>query len=94
MRLTSGEKDSIIKSKEPNVIHHDEWTEETTVYVNESDVFATMILLEVHQQCFFFVYYAKKWASLYEWKDGVSPSLIQHGIVIRASLRTMPIVAV
>ena len=48
--LTSGEKDTIRRSNEPTVITtangKAESTEEATVYVNDLDVFVTMMLLE------------------------------------------------
>ena len=48
--LTSGEKDTIRRSKEPTIITttsgEAESTEEATVYVNDLDVFVTMMLLE------------------------------------------------
>ena len=52
--LTSGEKDTIRRSKEPAVITtavgKAESTEEATVYANDLDVFVTMMLLEDSQQ--------------------------------------------
>ena len=48
--LTSGEKDTIRRSKEPTVITtaggKAESTAETTVYVNEMDVWVTTMILE------------------------------------------------
>ena len=52
--LTSGEKETNRRSKEPTVTatRKAETTEEATVYVNDWDVFVTMMLLEdsLHQQ--------------------------------------------
>ena len=48
--LTSGEKDAIRRSREPTVITTTsgkaESTQEATVYVNDLDVFAAIMLLE------------------------------------------------
>ena len=50
IQLTSGEKVAFRRSKEPNVIttanFKAESTEEATVYVNDSHIFVTMMLLE------------------------------------------------
>ena len=63
----SGEKGTIPRPKEPTVITtangKEESAEEATVYVDDLDVLSQWCCCEIHQQCYLWVFYAKKWAT-------------------------------
>ena len=75
--ITSGEKDTIRKSKETTVITtangKAESTDEATVHVHDLDVFATQrCCWNSHQQCHVWVSCAKKWDALADGNRRVS----------------------
>ena len=64
--LTSGEKDTTRRSKEPTAITTAigrAEKEDAAVHVGDLDVSVTMMLLDDSQQCYLWFYCAKKWAS-------------------------------
>ena len=87
--LTSGEKDTR-RSKETTAITtangKAESTEEATVYINDLDVFVTMMLLEDSKQCYLFVFITRRNGLLFRMEKGESPSLIRYGKVIKVQV--------
>ena len=73
--LTTGEKDTNRRSKEPTVItsasSKAESTEEATD-VKDLDVFVHCCCCKIHQQCPLWIYYAKNGASPMNRKERVS----------------------
>ena len=81
-QLSSGEKDSIRKSREPAVITTSsdkaESTEEATVYVDDFDVFATMMLLEHSPAVLSLGLLCEEMGCSYEWAGTVSVVVGQY----------------
>ena len=81
--ITSGEKETIIRSKEPTVITtangKAESTQEATVYVNDLDAFITMMLLEHLPAVLSLGLFGEDMDYSCHWKKGESPSLVRDG---------------
>ena len=91
--VTSGEKDTIRRSKEPTVITtasgQAESTEEATVYFCGLGVFVTMMLLEDSPAVLSLVSLCEEMGYYHGWKRGESPSMIKDEKLQAARLRTM-----
>ena len=87
--LTSGEQDTVRRSKEPTVITtangKAESTEQATVYVNNLDVFATMILLKDSPAVLSLDLFCEEMGYSYGWRRRESRSLIKVGQVLRCT---------
>ena len=97
--LTSDQKDTIRRSKEPTVItsanRKPASTEEATVHGNDLDVFVTMILLEDSPAVSFLGLFFEETGYSNERKKGEPPSLIKDGEVTRCKPQIhVPIVAI
>ena len=82
-KLTSGEKDTIRRSSEHPVITtangKAESTEEATVFVNDLDVFVTVMLFEYPPAVLSLSLSCGEMGNSYKWKGEDSPSLMKDG---------------
>ena len=98
-KLTCGDRDTIIKSKEPTDIMtangKAESIEDATVFADDLDDAVTMLLLKGSPAVPSLGLSCEEMGYSYEWNKGESPSLIKDGRVIRCkSENHLPIAAV